>query len=275
MSDAITRFFNRPTFNGLPQEYGGKTAFLLESRHAPAAWKVLMTSGPQVKYSADYLFSRTPFEPYQAQGPTWFVVNEVCVAGLADICHQRPAGIALSCADPVKALAHARTLLSMTPPNVLGIHNPAAWAALAMEYRGDQACLFGAWSEVYSPVPSANPSARVWHAWTSETPATDACQYPLALPNSLYSTYKDLRWVHWLRRNPLHFAEVPDTELPRVVANLNVLVEHGIGRDCDLLPLSALVIEGDLREREDLLPILTSSERRHRRVEQLLQGLQP
>jgi hypothetical protein len=37
----------------------------------------------------------------------------------------------------------------------------------------------------------------------------------------------------------------------------------------------ALITHGDVREHEDLLPILTSRERPHRRVEQLLQGLQP
>ncbi|MGV8861016.1 MAG: hypothetical protein ACOH2O_12520 [Pseudomonas sp.] len=273
MSDAIIRFLDRPTLNGPRLEQGQKIAFLIEAAHAPAAWTVLMQQGAQ--YNVDQLWFGTPFQARMAQGPSWFVVNAACVDGLAEVCHQRPAGMALTCTDPAQALAHARTLLSMTPPNVLSIHDPAIWAALAMENTRQHACLFGPWSEVYTPVPGVNPASRQWHAWKAETPAAGLCEYPLAFPETLYSTYKDIRWLHWLRQNPQHFAQVPDHELPRVVTNLNFFVKHGIGIDRDLLQLSALLTHGDMREREDLLPILTSRERPHRRVEQLLQGLQP
>jgi hypothetical protein len=65
-----------------------------------------------------------------------------------------------------------------------------------------------------------------------------------------YALHNDLRWLHRL-------------------------VKHGIGIDRDLLQLSPLITDGDLSQRDDLLPLLTSRERPHRRVEQLLQGLQP
>ncbi|MDY7563043.1 hypothetical protein QN382_06245 [Pseudomonas sp. 10B1] len=273
MPDAIPRFLNRPTLDCPRLEHGQKMAFLIEAAHATAAWAVLMQKGAQFK--VEPLWSGTPFQAQMAQGPSWFVVNAQCVDGLAKVCHQRPAGIALACADPVQALAHARTLLSMTPSGVLAIHDPVIWAALAMENVGQHACLFGPWHEVYTPVPAVDPTAHQWHVWEAETPATGPCQYPLTFPDTLYSTYTDIRWLHWLRQYPQHFAQVPDPELPRVISNLDFFVKHGIGADGHLLQLSALVTHGDLREREDLLPILTSHQRPHHRVEQLLQELQP
>jgi hypothetical protein len=97
----------------------------------------------------------------------------------------------------------------------------------------------------------------------------------LSLPDSLYSTYIDIRWLYWLRHNPQPFTQLSDTDLPRSVSNLNFLVKHGIGVDRHLLQLSALIIHGDLSQREDLMAILMSRELPHRRVEQLLQRIQP
>ena len=144
-----------------------------------------------------------------------------------------------------------------------------------MESGQQQACLFGPWSEVFTPVPSADPNARKWHVWQNDTPATVPCEYPLSFPASLYSTYVDLRWLHWMRHNPQPFAQLNDADLPRAVGNLNFLVKHGIGVDRHLLQLSALIIDGDLSQRHDLMPIFTSRELPHRRVEKLLQGVQP
>ena len=273
MSEAIKRFFDQPTVKHLNPRIGQEIVFVIEAEHAAAAWTVLMQKG--AKYRNDLLWFGTPFQAHMAQGPSWFVVNDQCIDGLAEVCHQRPPGIALTCSDPRAALAHARTLLSMRGPSVLAIEDLAIWAALVMESGNQRACLMGPWEEVFTPVPSARPASREWHVWKAQTPPQGACEYPLVFPDSLYSTYNDIRWLHWLRQNPRHFAKVPDSELPRVVSNLDFLVKHGLGVDRDLLQLSPLITDGKLRERDDLLPILTSSERPHRRLAQLLEGLQP
>lgn len=270
MSEAITRFFDRPTLNTLHAPHDQHMVFLIEADHAAAAWGAFSHGG--APFACEQLWFGTPYQDHALQGPSWFVVEPQSVDKLAELCHQRPLGMALACAEPKAALAHARTLLST---GVRDIHNPAVWAALAMESGQQRACLFGPWTEVYTPVPSAHAGSRQWHVWHNDLPATSACEYPLPTPTHLYSTYTDIRWLHWLRQNPQQFAQLSDEELPRAVANLNFLVKHGIGIDRDLLQLSPLITEGDLSQRDDLLPVLTSRERPHRRVEQLLQGLQP
>jgi len=270
MSEVITRFFDQPALNQLHPGYDQKIVFLIEAAHAAAAWGVFMHG--RVQPASEQLWFGTPHQAHMLQGPTWFVGDSRSIEPLAEICHQQPAGIALRCTDPKIALAHARTLLSK---GVRDIHDPAVWAALAMESGPQRACLFGPWSEVYSPVPRADAKSRQWHVWRNDVSVTGLCEYPLPLPDSLYSTYTDIRWLHWLRQNPQQFSQLRDEELPRVVGNLDFLVKHGIGVDRDLLQLSPLITYGDLRQRDDLLPVLTSRERPHRRVEQLLQGLQP
>ncbi|MDB6142704.1 MAG: Uncharacterized protein JWP80_1748 [Pseudomonas sp.] len=266
MSEVITRFFDRPTQKQPYLAHGQSLVFLIEAHHAAAAWGVFAHNGTQV--TSEYLWFGTPYKDQAAEGPTWFVANPVSTAALADICHHYPQGIALSCSDPTAALAHGRTLLS---EGVRGIHNPAVWAALAMESR-QPARLFGPWFEVYTPVPSAQSHPRQWHVWSNNLPATAACEEPLLIPDTLHTTFTDIQWLHWLRQHPQAFAQLSDEELPRAVANLNFLVKHGIGVDRDLLQLSPLITGSDLSQRHDLLPLLTSRERPHRRVEQLLQG---
>jgi hypothetical protein len=270
MSEVITRFLNRPTLNQLNPAPLQKMVFLIDAAQATAAWRALTHARIACKY--EQLWGRTPFQAHMLQGPTWFVIGPQGINQMADLCHQRPGGIALTCTEPKAALAHARALLSEGSRN---IHDPAIWASMALESGRQQACLFGPWCEVFTPVPSADPTTRQWHAWKNDAPATAHCEYPLSLPDSLYSTYIDIRWLYWLRHNPQPFTQLSDTDLPRSVSNLNFLVKHGIGVDRHLLQLSALIIHGDLSQREDLMAILMSRELPHRRVEQLLQRIQP
>lgn len=276
MSEAIQRLLERSTLRSLSQESGQSMVFIMDAAHAQEAWTVIMQ---QVHpFTFDQLWLGTRWQAEMLKGPTWFVVPASTVDGMAALCHQRPKGIALRCRDPQQALAHARKLLSM-PLGHSGytvFYNPVIWVALAMEAGQGLGALLGPWDAVYTPAPLTKSSPQGWYEWRVESPDEhEDCPWPPSISDQVLTTYKDLRWLYWLRDNPVHFGQVPDVELPRAVSNLDFLVEHGIGIDSDLLELSLLIVEGDLPSRADLLPILTSPERPHRRVAQLLEALKP
>jgi hypothetical protein len=278
MSEAITRLLELPTLDASRLAEGESTIFIVDQFHSKEAWTVTqlqMQGGP---FSYDLLWSGTAWTDHAIKGPTWFVLPPSGVAGMARVCHQRPKGIALRCRDVQQGLAHARKLMTMPlgRSNHLGFYNPVIWAALAMEAGDKLGCLLGPWDAVYTPAPHINPDVQRWHEWRVDTPvAAETCTWPLAFSDSVFTTFKDVRWVYWMRENPKHFGQVPDIELPRLVRNLDFLVKHRIGVDEDLLEIPHLIINGELSDRTELMPILTSSERPHRKVAQLLEAVQP
>ncbi|WP_426141437.1 hypothetical protein [Pseudomonas sp. DWP3-1-2] len=276
MSDAMTRLLNLPTLAAPWEKTGQSMIFIVDQHHAKEAWMVTqLQSRP---FNADLLWFGTSLQDHAIKGPTWFDLPPSAVTGMAKVCHQRPKGIALRCRDPGAALAHARKLMAMPlgRSRILNFYNPVNWTALAMDAGDNLGCLLGPWDAVYTPAPHINPDAQRWHEWRLETPAAaETCTWPLAFPDSVFATFKDVRWVYWLRENPKHFGRVPDSELPRLARNLDFLVKHRIGVDEDLLEIPHLIINGELSDRTDLLPILTSSERPHRKVAQLLEAVQP
>jgi len=278
MSDAITRLLDLPTLDAPREEYGQSMIFIVDPFHNKPAWGVTQLQMQGHTFNCDLLWSGTALQDRALKGPTWFVLPPSGVSGMARVCHQRPKGIALRCRDAGAALAHARKLMAMPlgRPNILTFYNPVHWTTLAMEAGDNLGCLLGPWDAVYTPAPSLKPDANRWHEWRVDTPvAVDSCTWPLAFPDSVFTTFKDVRWVYWLRENPNHFGGVPDSELPRLARNLDFLVKHRIGVDEDLLEIPHLIIHGELSERTELLPILTSSERPHRKVAQLLEAVQP
>jgi len=278
MSDAISRLVNLPTQDASWLAQGESTIFIVDQFHAKDAWTVTQLQLQGNSFDYDLLWFGTAWKDHALTGPTWFVLPRSGVAGMAQVCQQRPKGIALHCRDVGAALAHARKLMSMPlgRSSMLSFYNPAHWAALAMDAGDNLSCLLGPWEAVYTPAPSLQPGANRWHEWRVDTPvAADSCTWPLVYPDSVFTTFKDVRWVYWLRENPSHFGQVPDSELPRLARNLDFLVQHRIGVDDDLLQIPHLIIHGELSNRTDLLPILASSERPHRKVAQLLEAVQP
>ena len=278
MSDAISRLVNLPTQDASWLAQGESTIFIVDQFHAKDAWTFTQLQLQGNSFDYDLLWFGTAWKDHALTGPTWFVLPGSGVAGMAQVCQQRPKGIALHCRDAGAALVHARKLMSMPlgRSSMLSFYNPAHWAALAMDAGANLGCLLGPWEAVYTPAPSLKPGANRWHEWRADTPvAADSCTWPLAYPDSVFTTFKDVRWVYWLRENPSHFGQVPDSELPRLARNLDFLVKHRIGVDDDLLQIPHLIIHGELSDRSDLLPILASSERPHRKVAQLLEAVQP
>lgn len=269
MSEVISQLLERPALS-IPQlEDGQSMVFIINQALAKDAWTVLQLNGEL--FTAELLWTGTVWQPHALKGPSWFALPASAVKGMAKVCHLCPRGIALGTRDPQQALAHARKL--MTAPlggsPLVAFYDPTVWAALAMNARNHLGTLFGPWDVVYTPAPGI---AQTWHEWR---PATLPGAWPPVFPDSVFTTYRDARWLYWLRDHPAHFGPVPDSELTRVLANLEFLVKHGIGIASDLLQLSPLVVRGDLSARHDLLPILESPERPHRRVAQLLETLKP
>jgi hypothetical protein len=276
MSEAITRLLDRTSLAAPRQKNGQSMVFIIDAAHARDAWTAIMQQTEL--YAHEALWFGTPWQDQMLKGPSWFVLPATAVAGMAAVCERRPRGIALRCRDPKHALLHARKLLSMPlgSANHLAFHDPAIWAALAMEAGENYDCLLGPWEAVYTPAPAPRSGQQNWYEWSAESSVDNvACHWPLAFAEQVFTTYKDLRWLYWLRDNLTHFGSVPDVELPRVLSNLDYLVDHGIGIDSDLLELSSLIVDGDLSSRTDLQPILTSPERPHRRVAQLLEAIKP
>lgn len=277
MSEAINRLLDHATLDHPPYQQGWSTIFIVDAAHAKDAWMVVQQQSNL--FTFDLLWYDTPWQAQMLRGPTWFVLPETAVAGMAAVCHQRPKGFALRCRDPEQALAHARKLLTqkVRDQGPSAFYNPVIWASLAMEVEQNLSCLLGPWDAVYTPAPANKRGTQNWFEWRADTldsrDGQNPCPWPLSFSDQLVTTFKDVRWLYWLRDNPDHFGAVTDADLPRVLGNLDFLVKHRIGIDSDLLELSSLIVEGVLSQRTELLPILTSPERPHRRVAQLLEAL--
>lgn len=221
------------------------------------------------------LFQRTDFHHLADQGPLWFSAE----AGSAlqqlgeSLCQQHSAGIALCAEDRDAAIAHACWLLTVNDgsggQSLINYYRPDIWAAMALT-SSEQ--LFAPWSAVYSPAPhalGARPQHWIgWHAPLDYSPNTVQKHYSLAASTQL--TQRTLRWVYWIDRHYTKFNAPHGQQLPAIVDNLELLVDHGISEGRWLVRLADLVSRTRLEEQEPVMAILRGKADPFIKVDQIL-----
>ena len=130
--------------------------------------------------------------------------------------------------------------------------------------------LFGPWHSVYSPAPRHLGTKPGWLHWQVDNVGSASfsdSRYSLA--PSAQPTYRTLRWLYWLDSHYLEFNSPTPEQLPMLLANLELLVEHSVNEGRWLLRLADLISYGSLGEQDAAMAILRSNTEPFLKVEQL------
>ncbi|MBS4086472.1 DUF4123 domain-containing protein [Pseudomonas rustica] len=266
----------RYDFPQLPM-VGSSLCFIIDRGLQPEALARLYRVGEPVTSQA--LFFATDFAE-MPDGPLWLVAPRG--SRLADeavkLCEEHFAGIAISAADPAKALAHARWLLRANDgsggQSLLSYHKPSLWNALAYTAGDSFDQLLGCWSAVYSPAPKQFGQQRgPWLAtianaeskWRSDGVAFN-------LPESAALVQARLGWIYWIDEEYASFNEPKDERLNDIADNLDLLLESNIYEGEHLLKLGHAV-NGPLFETQpEIMAILQSKDESFIKVDRLLES---
>ncbi|PAW49054.1 hypothetical protein CKQ80_26980 [Pseudomonas moraviensis] len=268
----------RYAFEGLPKESSDLSlCFIIDRIRQSEAMSRLYRVGEPVDTQG--LFLNTDFAEIAADGPLWLVApwGSRLAAEAASLCEENFAGIALTTADPAKALAHARWLLRANDgsggQSLLSYHKPSLWAALAYTAGESSHQLFGPWQHVYSPAPVHFGRNRGrWLSWRALSELewlgdVSAFNLPPAAPK----VQEHLGWVYWADEQYAAYGEPTDEQLPNLVENLNVLVTHNIYEGRHLLKLGQITNGPLLETQPQAMAILQSREESFIKVQQLQQ----
>lgn len=251
--------------------------FILDQQAVPDIQAQLFATGETVE--PVQLYRGSDFEHLAESGPIWFSAPPgSALQHLGEsLCQDQAAGIAVIAADDQAALAHARGLRQVNDgsggQSLITYYRPGMWPALAITASEG---LFGPWHAVYSPTPrhiGAKPSRWLeWHADDAASSSTLSARYSLA--PSTQPTYRTLRWLYWVDGYYQAFNSPASAQLPALLDNLELLVEHGINEGRWLVKLADLSSRGPLSEREAVMAVLRGKTEPFIKVEQL-QALAP
>jgi hypothetical protein len=222
------------------------------------------------------LFQGTTFSEMNDVSPLWLPIKpETALAAKAiELCRTNRSGIFLTCSAPPKiAFQHAQRLLRMNATthgdSLARFYDPAFWSALALTTCAQK--LYGPWQSVYTP--PANPDDQMWRTWQRPEGANETLNeegYPLLLQDSTLAASNEIRWWYWVRARQSESANEPgNDQLPIVLDNLNLLVEHGIdeGRHLErLLPHLSLQA---LQDSPEFMNVLRSDMPAFEKVQRL------
>ena len=225
------------------------------------------------------LYQGPDFEHLAESGPLWFSAPPGgALQHLGEtLCQEQAAGIAVIAADGQAALAHARGLLQVNDgsggQSLITYYRPDVWPALALTASEG---LFGPWHGVHSPAPrhiGAKPGQWLeWHADGAASSSSISARY--SLTPSTQPTCRTLRWLYWVDGYYQAFNSPAPAQLPALLDNLELLVEHGINEGRWLVKLADLSSRGPLSEREAVMAVLRGKTEPFIKVEQL-QALAP
>lgn len=269
----------RHGFVDLPRDSSELTlCFIIDPVRQPEAMSRLYRVGEPV-VDAQSLFLKTAFAEIAADGPLWVTApwGSRLAAEAAKLCEENFSGIALTTADPDKALAHARWLLRANDgsggQSLLSYHKPSLWAALAYTAGGNSHQLFGPWQHVYSPAPvHFGRNKGPWLSWRAVSEVEwlgDTSVF--SLPPPAAKVQEHLGWVYWADEHHADYGEPSDEHLPNLVANLNVLVAHNIYEGRHLLKLGPITNGPLLETQPQAMAILQAREESFIKVQQLQQ----
>lgn len=257
---------------------GGLLYFIIDQSRQPNALARLYGLGEEL--TPALLLDDTEYTALAASGPLWFGAPQgSALAQLGgQLCQERQAGIMLRADDSAQALAHARWMMKVNDgsggQSLATYYLPSFWAALAMTVSEEaRSHLMGPWRSVYSPAPSyLVPTSEQWSSWQREpleaVPPPQEQGY-FSLPERVMPTYHTLRWVYWLDEVKPAFGSPTAAQLPRLLDNLELLVQQGIYEGRHLLQLSELITGAALAEQANIMAILQSREEAFIKVEHL------
>lgn len=222
------------------------------------------------------LFQGTPFNELNDVSPLWLPVKAgtAVAAKAAELCLANRSGILISSnADPQAALLHAKRLLRMNvraQGDVLArFYDPAFWSALALTASAQM--LYGPWQSVH--IPPANAEDTLWRAWLrpqDRVDTSDAAAFPLHLEDHTLAASIDIRGWYWVRARASELAaEISDEQLPVVLGNLSLLVEHGIDEGRHLERLLPRLNQALLHDNPHVMGVLSSDMSAFEKVKQL------
>lgn len=232
----------------------------------------------QQAYTFEYLLLGTDFASRASRGPIWLSAQphselaEYCL----QLCQQHHAGIVIAAADRQQALAHARWLLKVNDgsggQSWLTYYQPALCAALlGTTDAASMSLLLGPWSALYAPSPQRTPGLSAgWLRWQAEHPGQTPTGALLTLPPRTQPTYVTLRWLYWLDQEHAAFSQPDVKQLPALIDNLNLMLEHQITKCRHLLQLARLITHPCLASEPGVMAILRSTDAAFAKVEQLL-----
>lgn len=212
------------------------------------------------------LFHSTPFAALNDVSPIWLAIQPGTdlAAQALKLCSEQRSGILISSdASPKTTLLHAQRLLHMQckahGDALARFYDPAFWSALALTTSAQ--LLYGPWHCVHTP--PAHRDDRQWRTWRrpeylNDTLAADG--YPLRLEDTTLAVASDIRWWYWLRARTSELADtLPNEQLPVVLANLNLLVAHGIDEGRHLEPLLTQLNASSLQGNPEIMSVLSSA----------------
>lgn len=222
------------------------------------------------------LFHGTSLAELKSVSPIWVAIrpNSTLAAAAMRLCQRDRSGILISSsASPEDAFLHAQRLVQMKfegHGNALArFYDPALWSALAL--TTSRQLLYGPWHSVH--VPPAYLDDQQWRTWYRAEDISDAIvadAYPLHLATDTLEAADDIRWWYWLgARLGEKTRELGDEQLAVVIANLQLLGEHGIDDGQHLERLLPRLNSGYIRENPEILGVLGSALSAFEKVQQL------
>ncbi|MGP0172101.1 DUF4123 domain-containing protein [Pseudomonas sp. NCHU5208] len=264
----------RHTAVELLQEHVGELLFIIDTQRQPDAMIQLYQLGEELDLR--HLYAETELAEWAQEGPIWFSAprdSKRASLGMR-LCHERQAGMVICTSDEQAALAHARWLLRVRDgsggESLVAYHLPAIWNALALTAT-ERALLFGPWEKVFSPAPYSSQSSEQWLGWIPPEALDGSWNHhaSLELAEAASAYMRTLRWVYWIDEERAGFGIPTAEQLPRLIANLETLVEHRIYEGRHLLELTQLVKGEPISERPEVMDILQRNEEAFLKVKSL------
>lgn len=275
MSAWLSQFLELPVA-AAPSSSGGSRSLycIIDSVRQPRALEQLYQQSDL--NGVEKLFQDTPFAEMNDVSPLWLQLKPGSTAATKaiELCRENRSGMLLTSSDtPENSLLHARRLLRMNSQSygdsLARFYDPAFWSALAMTAPAQ--ALYGPWESVHTP--PAHVDDQNWRTW--ERPhdangAKDEFRYPLQLHDDTLAAFDEIRWWYWIRSREAESANgLPDSELPVVSENLQLLVDHGIDEGRHLERLLPQLRQNLLQERTDAMNVLSSEMPAFEKVQRL------
>lgn len=249
----------RQSWDAMPDHFGQRF-FILDLERVPDLLQQVYSQ--EDPGQPRLLLNGTPHEAFADQGALWLeaLPGSPLEALCLQLCREQHAGVAIQASDEHAALKHARHLLMVDDgsggQSVLPFYRPDYWGAYALTQPQG---LYGPWLSVGICLPTrllgyTEDDCLVWSPTPSERVVDPSLRYFLS-PQTL-PAQRVLRWLYWLDSHHDVFGRYTPEQLPGVIDDLELLVDHGIYEGRWLMKLGPLLRRGPLAEQASVMSIL-------------------
>ncbi|WXL24751.1 DUF4123 domain-containing protein [Ectopseudomonas mendocina] len=246
------------------------TLFIIDQQAVPDIQVQIYKSGEDG--APTQLYRGSQFEHLADIGPLCFRAK----AGSAlqhlgeKLCQEHKGGIGLITTDYQAAVKHARDLLVVNDgsggQSLITYYKRDMWAALALTANDG---LYGSWQSVFSPAPMhIGNKTGCWLNWmpnSEEGPRSNRYN----MPANTNAFHRNIRWVYWVDEHFELFNKPETAQLPALIDNLELLVDHGIYEGRWIVRLAGLASRFDLSRQPAVMTILRSDARPFNKVDEL------